>query len=98
MITRYEMWQFSPGIEVDVPKLLHNIGYNLKALVGAARGLVSIDLIISNGKSSHDIMIVSTFDNEEEMLGFEEDGAYEVIAAVYLEPYFKNRSVVDVEG
>ncbi|MDD3026678.1 MAG: hypothetical protein PHI41_01270 [Erysipelotrichaceae bacterium] len=97
MITRYEMWRFSSGKEVDMPELLHNIGYNLKALVGVAHGVVTTDLIISNGKSSHDIMIVSTFDNEKEMLSFEEDGAYEVFAAVYLEPYFNNRSVLDVE-
>lgn len=98
MITRFEMWQYKQDEDVNKEELVHNIGYSLKALVGSAQGLVNTELICSNGKSSHDIMIVTTFENEEDLLAFEEDGAYEVFGDVYLSPYFTKRAVVDKEA
>ncbi len=97
MITRYEMWRYIPGVEVDRPTLAHNLNYNLKALVGAAQGLASAQLILSNGKSNHDIMFVMTFDSEQDLSVFEQDAAYEVFTGVYIDPYFEKRAAVDME-
>lgn len=95
MVTRYEMWQYSPKDDVEKSQLLHNISYNLKALVGVVPGLIATQLICSNEKSSHDILIVTSFEKSVDLDNYDQDGAYQVFAAVYLEPYFQSRAVVD---
>lgn len=96
MIKRYIMWKIREDVK-DRDLLMHNLDYNLKALVGVAAGLESVNLVKGLAGTSHDIMIVSEFADEEALKNFNDDIAYSVFSQVYIHENLTNPSILMLE-
>ncbi len=96
MLKRYTMWKITDDV-TDRDLLMHNLDYNLKALVGVAEGLESVKLVKGLTGTSHDIMIVSEFADEIALANFKADIAYNLFAQVYIQGNLINPSILMLE-
>ena len=97
MVKHVIIWQLKDEIE-NKEKVLNDAKTNLENLKGKIDGLVDIKLnIVALSSSNADMMLDSTFVNEEALKGYQIHPDHVFVADNYIRPFTKARLCLDFE-
>lgn len=99
MVKHIILWKLSEALE-DSKKEEVRIGIkkNLEGLCGKIPGLVSMKININPLSSSNvDVMMDSTFEDENTLKGYQEHPEHVKVADAFVRPYTVARSCIDYE-
>lgn len=99
MVKHIILWKLSEALE-DSKKEEVRIGIkkNLEGLCGKIPGLVSMKININPLSSSNvDVMMDSTFENENALKGYQKHPEHVKVADAFVRPYTVARSCIDYE-
>ncbi|MCR5098258.1 MAG: Dabb family protein [Lachnospiraceae bacterium] len=97
MVKHVIVWTLKEDIE-DVAQVKAGIKEGLEGLKGVVPGLVDIEVKIEGLASSNaDLMLDSTFENEDALKGYAVHPAHVKVADEKVRPYTKIRSCFDYE-
>ncbi len=99
MVHHIVMWKFKPEIEEErKPELKKAMKENLCSLVGKVPGLLTVDFIEQPLPSStHDIALVTTLANAEDIAAYAVHPAHTAVADTYIRPFVTERACLDYE-
>lgn len=91
------MWQFKEEIkEEDRAELKKNMKEHLENLVGVVPGLLKVEFVVEPiSSSTHDMALVTEFDEVESIKGYSVHPAHVKVADTYVRPYVRNRVCLD---
>lgn len=99
MVHHIVMWNFKEEVaEADRSQIIQNMETALTGLVGQVPGLLTVKLIKQPlASSTHDIALVTTMENAEDVTVYATHPAHVAAADTYVRPYVCNRSCLDYE-
>ena len=97
MVKHIIIWTLKEELSTEEKSVIkRNIKTNLEALVGIIDGLISVKVQIENLSSSNgDIMLDSTFENEEALKAYAIHPEHIAVADRDVRPFTSTRSCVD---
>lgn len=97
MVHHIVMWKFKPEIEDNQkPELKKAMAENLAALVGKVPGLLTVEFVENPIPSStHDIALVTTLENAEDIAVYAKHPDHVYVADTYVRPYVTERACLD---
>lgn len=97
MVKHIIIWTLKEELSAEEKSVIkRNIKTNLEALVGIIDGLISVNVQIENLSSSNgDIMLDSTFENEEALKAYAIHPEHIAVADRDVRPFTSIRSCVD---
>ncbi len=99
MIKHIILWQFSDEFSNEQKNIIANDAKeNLESLIGKIPGLTEIKVITGKlGSSNVDMMLDSTFENEESLKNYSVNPFHTAVADKFVRPFIKHRSCMDFE-
>jgi heme-degrading monooxygenase HmoA len=93
------MWNFKESVaEEEKASLKANMKKNLEGLKGKVPGLLSITFVAKPLKgTTHEMALVTEFDNEESKKGYSIHPSHVEVANTYVRPYTANRACLDYQ-
>ena len=98
MVTHIVAWKFKPEFTAEQKeKGAKEIAAGLERLVGEVDGLVSLKVWPLIGKSTHDLILYSLFEDEEALAGYQNHPSHLAMKTV-VHSYMGERVCLDHEG
>ncbi|MBK5200632.1 MAG: Dabb family protein [Spirochaetaceae bacterium] len=100
MVKHIVMWNFKESVkEEEKETIKSNMKKNLEGLLGDIPGLLEISFVKTPlDGSSHEIALVTEFDNEESKKGYGVHPSHVKIANTFVRPYTTNRACLDYQA
>ncbi len=97
MVHHIVMWKFKSEIEEErKADLKKAMAENLAALVGQVPGLLTVEFVENPIPSStHDIALVTTLEQEEDIAVYAKHPTHVHVADTYVRPYVTERACLD---
>ncbi len=99
MVKHIILWRLKEGLSPDEKQtVLQNAKRELEQLKGKINGLMEIQLEISSLSSSNaDMMLYSTFDNEDALKQYQSHPSHQAVANTFVRPFTAERLCLDFE-
>lgn len=97
MVRHIVMWNFKENVKEEEKETLKaNMKKNLEGLLGNIPGLLAISFVSNPlDGTSHEMALVTEFDNEESKKGYGVHSSHVNVANTYVRPYTKDRACLD---
>ena len=97
MVHHIVMWKFKPEIEDNKkPEIKKAMAENLQALVGKVPGLLTVEFVDDPlSSSTHDIALVTTLENAEDIKNYATHPEHIYVADTYVRPFVTERACLD---
>lgn len=97
MVHHIVMWNFKTEIEESQKDAIKQaMKENLKGLVGKVPGLLTVEFVENPiSSSTHDIALVTTLENAEDIAIYAKHPEHVRVADTYVRPYVQDRACLD---